>query len=583
MIKKTLFPFIYFLLSAVLLSAANTDYSSKMIHDLDLIRTIFEVKYAPAEWKKSYAGWDLGVAIESAKDKVLTSPLISMREYQKLLLDFFNSTQDYHVNITFYATELSFLPFRLEGAEGRYFIAWLTAEDSFSKVDLEYSAFLSHTKIGDEVISINGIPADQYVTDYRSENFSPGGNGTDQMMAEQFLTLRLASRGTQPQQGPLKITIKHRELDQTITYSLQWLYVPEEIKSSFSKFSKAKKPSLKNEKKRVALFDKAMITPLQDQLQKAQGSIKKRYQIALSENSEEDSTFMVLGQYKSFVPPLGDIIWKGNSSFFHAYIFQNPAGDTIGYVRIPTFSYGRDEYQDLERIISKFQNETDALIIDQLNNPGGYLNYLFTFLSMLSDKPLMIPPQRISITQEDVSNALDILEDPEYHLEPLLSGILGFSISSEDIPEVLEFYKAIISEWEEGHTFTRPLHYLGISSIRPNPRAHYTKPILILVNHLDFSCADFFPAILQDNQRAKVFGSKTAGAGGFVLQHQYPNLFGIRSFSFTGSIAYRSNDQPIENLGVTPDFLYELSPEDFLHKYDPYIQSINQSYQFWSK
>ncbi len=52
----------------------------------------------------------------------------------------------------------------------------------------------------------------------------------------------------------------------------------------------------------------------------------------------------------------------------------------------------------------------------------------------------------------------------------------------------------------------------------------------MLINEMDMSCADFMPAILQDNKRATLFGSRTAGAGGHVLSFNFPNIHGIADF-----------------------------------------------------
>jgi hypothetical protein len=50
----------------------------------------------------------------------------------------------------------------------------------------------------------------------------------------------------------------------------------------------------------------------------------------------------------------------------------------------------------------------------------------------------------------------------------------------------------------------------GVAEILPakNP---YTKKIVVLINELDFSAAEFLAAILQDNKRATLFGESTGG------------------------------------------------------------------------
>lgn len=572
--NRKLFACLLCLLFPLILYASSISEVSKnkMTQDIDLIKNILNVKYAPAEWKKSYAGWDLDAEVQDVKNKIGQNKILSTRDYQKILLNFFNSMQDYHVTVDFYATEMSILPFRLHGVNGRYFIAWVPNNAlAYSEIDPSLSEMLARTKIGDEVLSFGGMPIEEYVQAFRVQAFGKELTGTDQMLAEQYLTLRMARRGHDVEQGAVQIAIKHRDMDEIRIYHPQWIYVPEQIKNHFPMAMSYQLQTIPSFwKKKVQLFDKMMMTPLQEQFEKAQQELKKYIRL---ENSE-DSDFLVLGQYKSFVPPLGKVIWSHTDSHYYAYIFTTAKNQKIGYVRIPTYAVYQEEYLDFAKLINRFQKETDALIIDQLNNPGGAVVYLFSLLSMLSDRPLELPLERITITQQDVSEALTVLENPEDSLKDLLEGISGFSISFEEVQDVVAYFQTIINEWNAGHSFTNHLYFYGLSSIKPNPKAHYSKPILVLVNYLDFSCADFFPAILQDNNRAKIFGSKTAGAGGFVLRHEYPNLFGIQGFSYTGSIAYRTNNKPIENLGVTPDYPYEITIEDLTDGYKSYAKAV---------
>ena len=105
----------------------------------------------------------------------------------------------------------------------------------------------------------------------------------------------------------------------------------------------------------------------------------------------------------------------------------------------------------------------------------------------------------------------------------------------------------------------------------------YTKPILILINGRSISCGDLFAAILQDNKRATLFGTRTAGAGGAVFRHKFDNKFGIEFFTTTITHGERKNGDPIENLGVMPDIPYEITEEDIKSDYLPYANEINQA------
>ena len=156
--------------------------------------------------------------------------------------------------------------------------------------------------------------------------------------------------------------------------------------------------------------------------------------------------------------------------------------------------------------------------------------------------------------------------------------VAGYPVNYELIRSVGNYYKFILSQWTEGKTFTDPFYLLGVDKIHSN-RHHcaYTKPILLLVNELDFSGADFLPAILQDNKRVLILGTKTAGAGGLVIQNRYPSIFGLEGYTYTASIAERRDGDPIENLGVTPDIIYNITADDIQFGFNGYSQAIHEA------
>jgi C-terminal processing protease CtpA/Prc len=202
---------------------------------------------------------------------------------------------------------------------------------------------------------------------------------------------------------------------------------------------------------------------------------------------------------------------------------------------------------------------------------------------MLATAPLYTPRHRVAITQDEVSNAVQLLK-----LEPLVKNdagaqqVLGPTLDGYPVDYTVwrnmdDYAHFIIDQWNKGKTLTDPIYIEGVDAINPSSVASFSKPILVLINELDFSGGDFFPAIMQDNHRATLFGTRTAGAGGFVNSVKFPNNMGVSGFTMTGSIAVRANHQPIENLGVTPEVPYAPTSADLQGGFQDYGKAVNKA------
>jgi hypothetical protein len=233
--------------------------------------------------------------------------------------------------------------------------------------------------------------------------------------------------------------------------------------------------------------------------------------------------------------------------------------------------------------MSLFQQKTEALVFDQVNNPGGDLFFMYALLSRMTDRPLDAPDHRVAISEEDASEAIEQIlssnriSSEEDVLEMLGETISGYAVTYTLWKQALAYAKFIYKEFKDGRRLTRPIPIAGVDRIEPNPGARYTKPIVVLANALDFSCADLLPAILQDNRRAVVFGSRTSGAGGAVKNLEFPNQFGIAGLAYTWTIALRPDGSPVENNGVAPDRPYEISESDLLNAFAGYKKAVNDA------
>lgn len=645
--------FVYLIILGI--SSLEAADKAKMLQDLDIIKSTFETKYAPYEWKKSYFGWSLEEEINFAKIKVLSLDSLSVKDYQKILHGFFISTRDYHVGDQYHCTEMAMLPFNVKSINGRYFI---TEIDKQMLTDMRQCGLYTGKtlpQVGNELILFDSQPVADTVEEIKFQCLGNPTSKTSQTLAEPLLTKRLGSRGHSVPQGPLKISFKTAE-GIIINANIEWLYQPEKIANHSymtviplsgnilsnaldtdyaDDFGMELEPYSEALEKNVeidffAQKPKLMINPLAQDLQKDYtpqfkkilDQYKKQH-FQLGMHAEDQSLPSTAAEPSENVAPaiernsisIGKTIWEETpKSTFKVRIFELPRSERganrqnhltgssehefyqqsapafrIGYLRISTYSPSQDDNAitqlviRLAKSIRYLELHTDALVVDQVDNPGGIDLYALAMASMLTDRPLKLPKNHLALTQAEIAkafNAIDSLEDLKTSLPDVpttytaSSFLVGYPIDKEFINSEISYQSFLINQWNKGKTLTEAYPLSGIEYLLPHPLASYSKPILVLVNSNDFSCGDFFPAILQDNKRAVIFGEQTAGAGGFVEKHSYPNTFGLAQFTYTSSIAERLDGSVIENLGVTPDVPYDLTEDDLLHGYQGYIKAI---------
>lgn len=551
------------LLVGLILSFGFLGHSSSLIQNntinvLNHIKSIYELTYAPAEWKGEFSDWDLNAQYEVAMGRIQSKGNnIDILEGRDIILDFINSMRDYHVSVSFNSTEAATLPLIIRGAEDRYFIVYIDRS--------KLSESLFPFNVGDEVVSFDGRPTSEVVAELRDRRVINTAE-TDQALAELTLTRRRASAGLEVPQGPISIGVQKKDSSVTEYRQIIWDYSPEEI-PLFSHLSA-------DEFSRPGAEHPLIPTP----------------QMLVDIPELEELSPHGMGQKNSFLPSLGKVIWEADSdSTFQAYIYVNEKGQTIGVVRIPAYTRpgGNDVYneavENFSEIINRMEKLTDALVIDQLNNPGGSVFYLYALASTLSTQPLQAPRHIMSVTPQQIQSCVNsnkTLEGVKTDSEArsvLGDYIHGYPVSIQFVQFYRSYCEVYKEDWKKGNTLTRPFWIAGVDQINPYPKGTYSKPIMVLINELDFSGGDFFPTILQDNERATIFGTRTAGAGGYVRGYSFPNLLGIQGFRVTESLAQRVNDNPIENLGVTPDIQYTMSAKDLQNNYSEYIKAVNQA------
>ena len=520
-------------------SSFEDQKKAQMIQDLEIVKHNFEVSYAPADWKHEYAGWDIESAFEQSKNKILSIPHISTKQFQQIVREFVNTMRDYHVDVIFLSTEESSLPFSVKSAEGKYFIDWI------DPVRLSPSNYDIH--VGDELLLFDGHPIGDVVGALKKESSKSSNQATDQAFAEIRLTCRLGNAGDNVPQGPVIIKTRSTASGKISSSQLMWMYSPEHVKNPLDflqslNFMTSFFPFI-DKKPKLEMPQIIMANPL--------------HQIYAAKVANHEGG---LGSRKSFIPPLGDLIWvKDDEGFtksektddellnsekvddellnsekaddddkgddgededddedddddddmnWHAYIYQHPNGYAIGYVRIPHYYYMRSDAKFFGEILNHMEENTDALVIDQVNNPGGIVNFQYELASMLAIEPLFTPHHRIKITQHDAMEAhttLEMIKLVEFIIQLIPSdhdlsskeddedsSSLGIGFNYQQLLFLKAYNELILEEWNAGHTLTQPTPIIGVDMIHPDLEYTYSKPILMLINEMDFSGGELY-------------------------------------------------------------------------------------------
>ncbi|RYZ98797.1 MAG: hypothetical protein EOP11_20215, partial [Proteobacteria bacterium] len=256
-----------------------------------------------------------------------------------------------------------------------------------------------------------------------------------------------------------------------------------------------------------------------------------------------------------------------------AAIYQ-AAGKRIGVLRI--HSYMDDAlFEALKRGLIEMEQETDVLVLDQTYNPGGSVTLVSKIVGLFADKSyrdmnyLIRPSLNWMESFRGLSDKADavLAKNGQDVVANVLKGRFAFLEGEmRSAIEQRRFYAAPVS---------LDLTGAGYGMIQPNATVRYTKPVLLLINELDFSGGDAFPALMKDNGRVTLFGAQTNGAGGNVNEYG-PLANSYFKFNLTESLMVRPNGQFMENRGVVPDVAYAITEDDFNNGYRGYVQAFTK-------
>jgi hypothetical protein len=218
-----------------------------------------------------------------------------------------------------------------------------------------------------------------------------------------------------------------------------------------------------------------------------------------------------------FNPPTGFRLRLGAGAIDQFVSGTFPVGkSTVGFIRISTMEPNSETVAltQFNKEIAFFQQNTDGLVIDIMANGGGNGCY-----------PQVLGSAIVPYTFRGL--AADLRATQEWVVA--FSDSLLFAQQAGAPQWVINLYQAYLKEVQQalsenrGDTGSLPLcsETFNVNPLTDSSGHNiaYTEPILVLTDNFTLSAAEVFAMELQDAKRATIFGTRTDGGGGNVVEY----------------------------------------------------------------
>jgi Peptidase family S41 len=552
------------IVSVMTAPAAAQLTKKQKVQDFENLAALYAKRYAPYEWKKELLGFDLFdlrpwlTRIRQSKDDLT---------FFEILLKYVASLHDTH---SFFRTPSSFvanLGFAVDIYDGRVVIEAINR----TRLPLAQYPF----EIGDTLVSVDGGRSEEWI-EYFSQFRKTGSPLATNRASADFLTRRPQSLIPRVVDLPDEaIVVIERASGQEETYVIPWEKTGVPLRwigpvsspghagatKSLAASESESLPSYYDAWLELTNFRLPQDDPLltYDTYSGGSEASLRRYVLGLG---ARNPVFRA-GMPATFVQRLGQ-----TASEFHFSGTYEAGGFRIGFLRLPNFAPASQAsaIAELQAEIAFFEENTDALVVDVMRNTGGGC-YMLTAASYLIPYPFFFFGEEIRVTLDRINIVAAQLESAR------LAGNTA----------LVEIYTAVLEELQRAYRENRPrtnpvpacspyMHgNMPAMDAQGNVLA-YTKPLILLVDDFTISAGDIFAAMLQDNRRGALVGTRTNGAGGSVST--WPAGFYSESFtSNTNTLVTRiapvdvegyPRAHYVENIGAHADIHLDYMTRDNL-------------------
>jgi len=540
------------LLSVLAPSALAALTVEQRLSDYNQLVSMVKRSYGPLRWKKESIGLDFPKLVADFETKVRT--VKTDGEFYRALSGFLSSLKDAHTKGLIPSNYEAFLGFTADLVQNKVLIETIDP--------LKLPSPLFPFSRGDQVLAFNGRPVLDVISELAVMN-NTGNEASARRAATARLTLRREAAGYEVPKGVASLTILPKGQTQPVTVSLVWnitgkpLPDLDDLGGLFENEANKGVPTAENDSF-AAAFAKSPFA----KLSLPQATIDDFKRIGLADMGSPTSMFKL---------PEGSLTID---KFPVTAAIIPAAGKRIGLLRVPNYM-DKGLLELFKRALISMETETDVLVIDQTNNPGGDVSLVSDLVSLFADKSYrdMNFVLRPSLNWLDSFRGLSDKVAKELKADPA-------DITANALQGRFNYLESEVrSALEERRFYTAPVSLnltgTGFGMIQPDENVHYSKPILLLINELDFSGGDAFPALMKDNGRAKLFGAQTTGAGGNVQEYG-PLANSFFKFNLTESLMVRPSGEYVENRGIKPDVAYEITEDDFNNGYRGYVAAFTK-------
>lgn len=585
----------------------HSDITSDPVVQAKALIQMIENTYGPLAMLEGSKGLNWNQLKSELVDQV--SKAESTNDLHFIFNRFLSLFNDGHVSNPIPSSLSKEIPVDFVAAEGKIFIAGHNA-DSYPKTQRA-------PQKGDELIKINQIPVLEYQNKFLAWNSS--GNTQVNLGTYAMGLTRWSERNGIPVSGlnmkDLTLTL---ETPQGQTYEVTVPFYKRglgiigrdiDLKDPAPMVMNAEQQSANNELSLILGLNKNNSGTL-NVLNSVHSMFKTSVDTAAFNNTpvSKNSSRMVIGQptpffklpddFKPLKFPLfgaskallgGDVMMAGT--------FQRN-GKTIGFLRIGSYSISNFLAMEISirRIIGELNQLTDTLIIDQTNNPGGYVIFADLLIRSLAGKLDESKHIKFAVkpTQDFLRQYAETIQEIKRNTDAKLT-----QVQVDSFVQRLEVeYKKIYQAYTEGKNLSEPVSMLVFSEyfaitlgdqLLTNPVARFAAKKLLgehvltpqvfkgkkelLCNELCWSGGDAFPAMFQDYQLGKIYGLTTAGAGGTVIPFQLNGFIPLQG-SITNSLMVRYQGALVEHYGVKSDQYLSIRRQDVIDGYTNFFDHV---------